>query len=54
MTHFVTPNCICITDKDAAITRSKVLDICYSIPGYKDLPIEYKNIIYDAVIKKEV
>ena len=49
MVYFVTENCVCITDGKSAIIRSKALKECYSIPGYKDLPLEYKNIIYDFV-----
>ena len=52
MTYFVTENCICITDGSAARIRQKALETCYNIPGYKELPTEYKNIIYDKVIKE--
>ena len=52
MTYLVTDNCILITDTTAAIIREKALKECYLIPGYKQLPIEYKNIIYDRVIDR--
>ena len=52
MLYFTTENCICISNESAAIARCKALERCYSIPGYKELPLEYKNIIYDYIIAK--
>lgn len=52
MVYFTTKNCICVSNESAAIMRSKALEKCYLIPGYKGLPLEYKNIIYDYIIAK--
>lgn len=52
MLYFVTDNCICITNEQDAITRTKALEKCYSLPGYKDLSLDDKNKIYDTVIKE--
>ena len=60
--YFVTENCINISGiiddnkiaqelNDLAIIRNKTLDICYSIPYYKELETETKNAIYDIVKK---
>ena len=52
MVYFMTKNCISVSGNDRGdIVRSKALKRCYEIPGYKDLPLEYKNLIYDKIIK---
>lgn len=30
--------------------RALVLSLCYSIPGYRETPLETKNFIYDKMI----
>ena len=52
MLYFVTDNCICITNEQDAIIRTKALEKCYSLPGYKDLSLDNKNKIYDRIIKE--
>ena len=35
-----------------AAIRSEALRRCYSIPGYKELPLAEKNKIYDRIVKE--
>ena len=54
MVYFMTKNCIRIQDNPQwELIRSETLKRCYDLPGYKELPLEYKNLIYDK-IKLEV
>ena len=54
MVYFMTKNCISIQDNPQwDLIRSETLKRCYDLPGYKELPLEYKNLIYDK-IKLEV
>ena len=50
MTYFVTKNCVCVTNAIDAIIRTEALERCYAMDGYKDLPRDEKNKIYDKVV----
>ena len=52
MVYFVTKNCVNIGNDRYAIIRTEALNRCYAIEGYKDLPLEEKNKIYDKIVKE--
>lgn len=50
--RFVTESVVSVPGLGAqAQVRDRVLDVCYSIPGYEKLPLAEKNQLYDLVKK---
>ena len=49
--HFAENDEIKDTVLESDVLRNKALDVCYSIPGYKELSLDEKNRLYDLVQK---